>query len=458
MSFKTLSTIMRGGWYIRESYVGQNLPLLAAFMRGRIDGGQFFTGNAEFEQPFVMKDGKRYAAYKRQWNDVTKSVDTVPVPELWPDNCTAVIPVIGPIMKYNGDCGETGNVLRMMWANDLVSTGKISKLTSWVDSPGGQADGTPQYADFIKSLDIPTVAYVDGGAYSAGAWISSAHDQIIVANSMTEFGSIGAYTTYIDWSGYLKKMGVKVTQKYAEQSSLKNDFYRKAQDGDLSGYQQMANECAAAFIDAFAQNRGDKLKGDAWNTGKDFSAQEALDLGLVDRIGSFADATAPYKSKSHTVNPSNSNTNTMKFENLTALAGTAEVTEEQIDKANGDLTETGITNVTLVRESFIQEAADLSAAAANHATELEAANAATASVQTQLEAANATIAANATTIADLNARIEVFGNQGSNNHHTPKGNNGSSDSHSDVQADADAQALIDNLPHNKKADSMGYGK
>jgi ClpP class serine protease len=445
MSFHTISAILRGGWLIDKNYVDQHLILIYNIVNGKASGAEMFKGSAEMEQPFVYNNGKRYDAYKIEWKPGIGAIKVLNSEE-WPDNSTIVIPTIGPITKYNGDCGEPGMVQRSAWVNDLVNSDKISKLVSWIDSPGGQADGTPQYADFLRTVDKPKTAYVDGGAFSAGAWISSAHDNIVLSNSLAEFGSIGAYCTFVDYSGFFKQKGIKVKDIYAKQSTDKNDAYRKAMDNDFSGYQQSADECAAAFIEGFAENRGDKLKGNAWNTGKIFSAAEALDMGLVDSIGSFKDAAQPSKSKSFT-KPS-SNNNNMKFQNLTALSNVAEPTDEQIDQANAELTTENITAVTLVRESFITEAEAETTRANSLQEQVNTLTASAATQTTELTNANSTIASQVTKITELEAKVSAFGKNAGALHQEKKGEDTPPEG-GDNTAD-----LLSGLAHNQTADKV----
>jgi ClpP class serine protease len=384
MHFNTLSAILRGSWLIQRSFVQTHLPLIHGIITGKSNGAELFKGAAEFEQPFAYANGTRIEAYRFVWDESIGNYKQVFNEDLFPDNSLFVIPNIGPVTKYNGDCGEPGNVRRQGWASDFANSNKLSGLISYIDSPGGQADGTPQYADFIKSIDKPKIALVDGGAYSAGAWNASAHDAIYLSSDFAGFGSIGAYTTIVDFAGYFKKMGIKVQEIYPDESSEKNLEYREALKGNTDLMKADVAELAKYFISSFADNRAGKLKNDSWEKGKSFSGKEAIDIGMVDGAANFEDVarmlgaevkTPGKKIISTPAKKSTSHSTNMKYPKLTALLtaleGGAAATQEELAAVNAEFAEGGIKTVGLFPSGFATAAADL--ATAN--TSLETANA-----------------------------------------------------------------------------------
>lgn len=361
----TISAILRGPWLIDRAFANDHLPIILGILQGKLSGTEFLAGSGEFERPFVVNhNGKRVDAFFKNHATGRWTLDE----KLFENGSIGVVPIIGPVMKYNGSCGESGMVQRQAWISELMSSPKIVGLASVIDSPGGQADGTPQFADFIKSLSKPTAAIINGGAYSGGAWSASAHDHVYLANDYSGIGSIGAYTTIVDYRGYFKKQGYNVKSIYPDESRDKNLSYRKAIDGDESLIKEEVAELARFFISAFAENRSGLLTSEEWNTGKTFKGSEALRIGLADGIKSFDETIAELRGDNAKVKPlrftssvaQNQNLNNhekMEFENIAALSEVEDPTQEQIDKANGDLTTANITKVTLVKEEFITEAA-----------------------------------------------------------------------------------------------------
>lgn len=358
----TLSAILRGTWLIQEEYANSQLPLVASLLtKGfQANGNENLKGSGEFEVPyFITADNTRIDAYV--WDRETYRFRLNS--EAITPGSIAVIPFIGPVLKYNGECGEPGLVKRTSWASELSNHPNIIGLISWIDSPGGYMDGTPQYADFVKSIQKPTLAFVSGGAYSAAAWVASGHDVTYCADKHNGFGSIGVYCTLLNFEEHLERQGIKVRSVYADISKDKNKGYRDLfQKNDDTLIKEDVNHSAQTFIDEFKNNRSGKLKSDDWQTGKNYSANDALKIGLIDAIKPFNEAISYIRnnSKSNSKSKSNNNNNNMaKFDNVAALSTVENPTVEQIDQANADLTAEGITKVTLVEESFITESANV---------------------------------------------------------------------------------------------------
>ena len=125
--------------------------------------------------------------------------------------------------------------------------------------------------------------------FSAGYGIASACDYIVANSSLARVGSIGALTTIADYTERYKMQGINLIQVYATQSTDKNKEYREALEGNLEPIRKLTDTYNEYFLSLIETNRGDKLKGDrsVWGTGKTWSAEEALELGLIDEINTF---------------------------------------------------------------------------------------------------------------------------------------------------------------------------
>ncbi|MGB4775711.1 MAG: S49 family peptidase [Daejeonella sp.] len=398
--FKTISAILRGQWMIEATFVHTHLPLIHGIITGKASGAEFFNGSGEFEQPFAIKDGVKVDAYVQD-RDTGRFIFNE---ANFPEGCAAVIPIIGPILKYDGSCGEAGSVKRSSWIHDFKQSNKVTGFVFYIDSPGGQADGTPQFSDLIRFIDKPKIAYVDGGAHSAGYWLASACDEIILSHEFTSVGSIGAYTTILDYRGYLEKQGYKVHEIYPDESSDKNIAYRNVLNNEYALAKQSIADLAKYFIKSVAINRGKKLTNDTWNTGKDFSANEAIEIGLADRIASFEDAIASVLSTKKTNNKNSSytknQTQDMKFPKVASLANrnSADVSSEELTLINTELTENGIVDHTIVPQSLINDAAEAT-------SNLAAAEAQITALTAERDQANSSVSNFTGQVATLTARV-----------------------------------------------------
>lgn len=64
----------------------------------------------------------------------------------------------------------------MGWLADFQSNPKILGTINFLDCPGGQADGTPQFSEAISEAPKPKISLINGGAYSAGYWFANLDD------------------------------------------------------------------------------------------------------------------------------------------------------------------------------------------------------------------------------------------------------------------------------------------
>lgn len=457
----TISAILRGSWLIDKEYADAHMPLVLGMLQGNMSGTEVFKGRSDMAMPVVIgPTGDSKPAY------VFNEAGRVVLNDIEP-NSVAVIPFIGPMIKYDGACGEAGMVKREAWMRELHGHPGIVGMISTIDTPGGTSDGTPQFARFISGLSKPTAAVIVGHACSAGAWLYSAHDFAFAADKYAAVGSIGAYMTVVDYSGMFEKAGLKVQEIYPEESKDKNISYRKAIEGDTSMVKNVAKDLVLSFREEFAAYRGDRLTSEDWNTGKVFKAEEAVSMGMIDGIMSLYEVAAQMSTGSMLSqvkkvfaqatkdvaatlsNPQNQKSN-MKFTNVVALAGVQNVTEAQLALANADLTEAGVTNVTLVTESLISDATAVTA----ERDQLIATNSTLTSDLATASAARDTAAADLATanarITELEAENARLGAGPGASHESKVGD----DTPPENTQDQETQALMDNLSHNRKADSM----
>ena len=171
-----------------------------------------------------------------------------------------------------------------------------------IDSPGGSVGAGIEVADMLKKLgeDLPVVAYVQGsmasGSYYAGMYASE-----IVANRGALIGSIGVIFSGYNISQLLETLGIQeqVLKKgtYKEVGTMS----RQWSEQEREFLDNLLDEQYTMFVDDVKQARGQRLTQDseAFAQGKIFSAKAALELGLIDRVGSLHDATEILKERAN---------------------------------------------------------------------------------------------------------------------------------------------------------------
>lgn len=161
-----------------------------------------------------------------------------------------------------------------------------------VESPGGGVAPSQEIHRELTRLreKKPLIASLGGVAASGGYYIASACSAI-VANPGTITGSIGVIMETVNVQGLLEKLGVKGT---IVKSGAYKDLGSPLREMTLEERQileEMLNAVHQQFISAVATGRRmDEAKVRGLADGRVYSGEQALELGLVDHLGSFQDA------------------------------------------------------------------------------------------------------------------------------------------------------------------------
>jgi signal peptide peptidase SppA len=200
--------------------------------------------------------------------------------------CVFVLDLSGPITKSDQICGPTGVTTKCNWLKMADAHENVFAHLLRIDSGGGEAYASNMMANTIHELNKPVYAFIEGFAASAAYWIASAAKTIAVSSAMDRVGSIGTYITIADFRQYYQKKGISLLDVYATKSKDKNRDYHDAIDGNTTLIQQVADKYNDFFLSAVRTNRG-AVNESSWGTGKMFFADEAIRIGLVDRISTL---------------------------------------------------------------------------------------------------------------------------------------------------------------------------
>lgn len=211
-----------------------------------------------------------------------------------PEGSVAVIPLKGDMMKEGTACAYGTEELAQLLM-EATASGKIIGTVLDVDSGGGCVDAIAPMADAIQHSQRagkPVVASCDLCA-SAAYYVSSYCNRIVANNQISaEFGSIGVMMQFPDYAKYYEKAGVKIHTIYSDLSDYKNAPFEAARRGDYKAIkEEELNPLARQFQEAVRQNRKNlNQKVEGILAGRMFYAPQALEYGLIDLVGTFADA------------------------------------------------------------------------------------------------------------------------------------------------------------------------
>lgn len=168
------------------------------------------------------------------------------------DKFVAVLPVCGPITR-NGDACSYGSIDFRDMMIKVSNHDECKGIIVYINSGGGSANAIPDYKyaiDYAHRQGKKVVALVDGDCYSAAMYLAVLCDEIYYVNVKDGFGSIGVYGGFYTMKSGEKNAYTNETwnEVYATQSYNKNEWYRKAADGDYSLLQADLDDLCEEFM------------------------------------------------------------------------------------------------------------------------------------------------------------------------------------------------------------------
>lgn len=152
-----------------------------------------------------------------------------------------------------------------------------------VNSPGGSVAASQQIASDIKAFSKPLVISMGDLVASGGYYISAPADGI-VAQPGTLTGSIGVITQAMDMTGLYEKLGIKI--EVIKSGRHKDMLSREMTPEERELMQTLSDDIYEQFVsDVAAGRKLDKEDVRELATGEVYTGTQALELGLIDRLG-----------------------------------------------------------------------------------------------------------------------------------------------------------------------------
>lgn len=176
-----------------------------------------------------------------------------------------------------------------------------------IESPGGAAGSAEALAldimNLKKECSKPVIAYTENICASGGYYIASAAD-IIVAPASCVIGSIGArIATQFQLKELLANYHIKTNTIASGAYKTMLDPFTESTPEQLALLQSVTDDCYQTFVKDVAERRHLNIQDKhIWAEGKIFTGKQALDLKLIDALGSKS--TAIEMMKKHLI-PSN---------------------------------------------------------------------------------------------------------------------------------------------------------
>lgn len=208
------------------------------------------------------------------------------------NNQIAVVVASGTILDGKQPAGAIGGD-SLVSLLKKVEEGDYRAMLLRIDSPGGSAFASEvirQQINQIKKRGIPIVVSMSSVAASGGYWVSSGADEIW-ANPGTITGSIGVFGIIPTFDESLGALGIKSDGVGTTDIADIMHLERPMSDIAKSVIQQNVEDTYREFISLVAESR--KSSPEAIHSiaqGRVWSGQQAKELGLVDKLGTFQDA------------------------------------------------------------------------------------------------------------------------------------------------------------------------
>ena len=203
---------------------------------------------------------------------------------------TAVVDIRGPVMAATN--ASASNIIKGLTKafEDANTAGVVLRI----NSPGGSPVQSGQVYDEMIHLrqrfpKMPFYAALEDLCASGGYYIAAAAP-FIYADKATLVGSIGVILQGFGFQETLKKLGVESRLLTSGKNKAFLNPFAPQNEAEKAHAQTLLNTIHKQFIDAVRKGRGERLK--PWKTelfaGLIWTGEEAVELGLVDGLGSVA--------------------------------------------------------------------------------------------------------------------------------------------------------------------------
>ncbi|MCY7314243.1 MAG: signal peptide peptidase SppA [Rubrivivax sp.] len=210
-------------------------------------------------------------------------------------DAVGVIVAQGNISDGRAGPGSIGGLSTAELVRRAREDARVKAIVVRVDSPGGSPFGSElvrRELELTRSAGKPVVVSMAGLAASGGYWISMAADEVI-ADEATITGSIGVIGLMPNVQGAMDKLGIRTGGVNTTWLTGQGDPRRAPDPRFVQLVQSMVDDAYRQFTTLVATARKstpDKI--DALAQGRVWTGKDALDRGLVDRLGGLGDAVA----------------------------------------------------------------------------------------------------------------------------------------------------------------------
>lgn len=214
------------------------------------------------------------------------------------EDFVGVVNVVGEIGPSEQDSIWTETLeydhdLNIKFVDAMMHAENNKGILLYVNSPGGTVyESDELYLKLMQYKSVtgrPIWAYFASEACSGGYYISMAADKIY-ANRNCLTGSIGVIMSMLNAEGLYEKIGIEEINIASGDNKAMGSMGSEPTQEQLDILQSIVDESYEQFIDIICEGRGiDKIRVKQLADGRVYTAKQALDNNLIDKIGLYED-------------------------------------------------------------------------------------------------------------------------------------------------------------------------
>ncbi len=168
---------------------------------------------------------------------------------------------------------------------DQAQRDNVDAFLVELNSPGGSVVASKDVANTISRIEQPVSCLVKEVAVSGAYWVATECDYI-VADSLSTVGSIGAMSTYLEFSEFMDEQGIEYVNLTAGEHKLTGSMFQELSDEEREILEGQLDTVHQEFKDQVADERNlteDEIEDLA--TGETFLGTDAYEKDLIDDTG-----------------------------------------------------------------------------------------------------------------------------------------------------------------------------
>jgi protease-4 len=195
------------------------------------------------------------------------------------------------VVDLKGVIASSDEVVRQM--KKYRNNSSVRAIVLHIDSPGGGVVASQEMYEEVRAVrdgGKPVIVSMGSLAASGGYYVAVG-GSYLVANRGTLTGSVGVISEFLQVKDALDKLGIGVKTIKAGKLKDAGSPMRAMNEDDQKYFQALMDDVHRQFIDVVARERKmDVEKVRELADGRVFTGEQALQLGLVDTLGTFEDA------------------------------------------------------------------------------------------------------------------------------------------------------------------------